>query len=205
MPSVWLSLWGEGRWGPLPSPNEGLMGQARSSHSAMSVGTPLREVPLTGLTSTPRPQVPPSRVFRPLGSRVLSHRPQTSRSITETPFPAQYSLVDICALPVEPGLSPSPLSRGPAPLSSAPCTCLGPGKNPKEQVRGHGGQRTGRGHGGQRTGRGSRGSEDRLGVMGIRGQVGGSQGSEDKLGVTGSGQVGDHRGQRTSRTHLPSA
>ncbi|KAM7243574.1 hypothetical protein CapIbe_004182 [Capra ibex] len=99
----------------------------------MSVGTPLQEVPLTGLTSTPRPQVPPSRVFRPLGSRVLSHRPQTSRSITETPFPAQYSLVDICALPVEPGLSPSPLSRGPAPLSSAPCTCLGPGKNPKEQ------------------------------------------------------------------------
>ena len=145
VPSVWLSLRGEGRWGPLPSPSEGLRGQARSSRSAVSVGTPLQEAALAGLVSTARFQVPPGRVFRPLRSCILSRRPQTSRSITETLFPARCSLVDGCGPPVEPGLGLSPLSRGPAPLSSAPCACLRPGRKPNEQVRGHGGQRTGRG------------------------------------------------------------
>lgn len=75
VPSVWLSLRGEGRWGPLPSPSEWLRGQARSSRSAVSVGSPLQEAALTGLASTPRLQVPPSRVFQPLRSCILSRRP----------------------------------------------------------------------------------------------------------------------------------
>lgn len=142
----------------------------------MSVGTPLREVPLLSLASTPRPQVPPVGYSDHLGavSSATGLRPAGAsprpRSLLRTAWWTSVLCLwsqDSARCRCPGGLHPSAL----------PCTCLGPGKNPKNRL----------GDTGVRGQVGVTGSEDRLGVMGIRGQVGVTGIRGTSLGVTGSG------------------
>lgn len=160
------------------------MGQARSSHSAMSVGTPSG-----GASHRPgiHTKASGSSQWGILTTWELCPQPQASSDQQEhhrDPVPCSEQpggrLCSACGARTQPAAA---AVQGACTSLCPPAPALGLARTQKNRLGGHG-------------------VRGQVGVTGIRGQVGG-HGVRGQVGGHGVGTGWGSQGQRTGRTHLP--